>query len=131
MFEAELDERQALRLEAGLTVGTRCGAQASIQPVRPRVVRALDRLAVPRPVDELGATMTADVEEGAQILAVPHDENRHVADLRSELVAVLGDHPPCPTYCQADRKMRSCSRSTSGSVYQLHGRVVASLLLAH
>ena len=131
MFEAELDERQALRLEAGLTVGTRCGAQASIQPVRPRVVRALDR-PVPRPVDELGATMTADVEEGAQILAVPHDENRHVADLRSELVAVLGDHAPVPDVLPGRWKMPCSRRSTSGSVYQLHGRVCISVaLLAH
>ena len=40
--------------------------------------------------------MTADVEEGAQLLAVPHDENRHVAGLRRELVAVLGDHSLVP-----------------------------------
>ena len=36
--------------------------------------------------------MTADVEEGADLLAGPHDENRDVAGLRRELVAVLGDH---------------------------------------
>src|SRR5688500_7948958 len=34
--------------------------------------------------------------------------------------------PSCPTYCQAERKIRSCSRRrTSGSEYQLQGSVSA------
>ena len=54
-LEPERHERQAGAVEAGLAVGARRRRGAPVEPVRPRVVRALERLPAPLARDDLAS----------------------------------------------------------------------------
>ncbi len=87
--EAEL----ALR-EARLLVRARRGAQRAVEAVRPRVVRALERLALALALGDLEAAVAADVEKRAHlaVLRAGHDDRR-AAGLRREERARLRKLP--------------------------------------
>ncbi len=56
-----------LRLvEAGLALGARRGAERAVEAVRPRVVGALERLALPLALADERAAVAADVQERAE-----------------------------------------------------------------
>ena len=84
--DRERDEPERLEVETALHVRAGCGAQAPVELVRPRVVRALDRRAPALALDEQRAAVPADVEEGAEeaVLARASDQNGHVAAARRE-----------------------------------------------
>ena len=78
-LEAQRDEREPVRLEALLPLGARRGPERAVEPVRPRVVGALDRLSGPVALGEQRAAVATDVEEGANPLLGADDEHRDVA----------------------------------------------------
>ena len=59
-------ERQARGVEAGLALGPGRPTQRAVEVVRPRVVRALQRLAAAGALDDEMAAVPADVDEPAQ-----------------------------------------------------------------
>src|SRR5207248_5042681 len=65
----DLDRAQAelAGLEALLAVGSRGRAERAVEPVRPGVVRALQRLPRASLLDDHGAAVAADVQEGAYL----------------------------------------------------------------
>src|SRR5438445_6215502 len=63
--ELEGDEAEAL-LDPAFAVRARCGDQLSVEGVGPRVVGALERLALARALADNRATVAADVDEGSQ-----------------------------------------------------------------
>ena len=66
--ERERDERQLLVLEVELPVRSRRRAKLAVEPVRPRVVAALQRLAPAAPMGDDRAAMAADVQKRAQLI---------------------------------------------------------------
>ena len=75
-------EPELRRVEAGLAVGARRRAERAVEAVRPRVVRALERLAPPRAL-ATGAAVAADVQERAQLPSrVADDDDRDAAASR-------------------------------------------------
>src|SRR5262245_16659376 len=85
LLEAELGE-----VEARLAIGPRSGAQGAVEPVRPRVVRALERLARAGPARDDVAAMATDVEEGANVsLARACNNYGNLAGDGGEVGAVL------------------------------------------
>src|SRR5581483_7500087 len=74
------DEAELRLREVRLLLAPRRGAEAAVEPVRPRVVRALQRLARPFSLGDDGAAMAADVEERAEdAVAVARDDDRRAA----------------------------------------------------
>src|SRR6476619_317015 len=61
------NEGELRLVEAGLALGARRAAQRTVEVVRPRVVVALDRAALAAVLGEHRATITANVEERAQL----------------------------------------------------------------
>ena len=89
----DLDRAQAesVAREVRLALGPRRGAERAVEPVRPRVVGALERLAPPGPADDRVAAVPADVDEGVQVaVAAAGDDDRDVAGGRGEVRAALG-----------------------------------------
>ena len=89
------DEAEAFPVEAGLAVRPRRTSQRAVEVVRPRVVRALQRLALARAVAEEGAAMPADVDERAQLtVTVADEDDGHIAgaarDERARLAQLAG-----------------------------------------
>ena len=107
--------------EVRLLVRSRRRAQRAVEPVRPGVVRALQRLARPLAARDREAAVAAHVEKRAQLAVRVRVTTIGVRPARAvKNVPGSGSCPRCPTYCQAVRKIRSCSRRRiSGSVYQL------------
>ncbi len=66
-IDLDLHQAELGRLEAGLAVRPRRRAQRPVEVVRPRVVRALQRRARPRPRGNDVTPVPADVEEGAEL----------------------------------------------------------------
>ena len=74
---------ELLLRDPALPVPTRRRDEAAVEPVRPGVVRALQRLAPPGALAHDRAAVSADVEERAElVLLVAHDDDRNVADPR-------------------------------------------------
>src|SRR4029450_7723401 len=69
------------------------GAERAVEPIRPRVVRALNRLPAALSLDEERSAVAADVEERAWPLLVPDDEHRHLAGPGCKPVADVVDAP--------------------------------------
>src|SRR4029453_9326478 len=90
-LEPERDEAEAF-VEATLALRPRRGEQPSVEPVRPGVVRALERLALARAFADDGPAVAADVEESAQRpLVVADEQHRDVAGASGVERARLGD----------------------------------------
>jgi hypothetical protein len=92
-LEAKRNERDALLVEVRLALRARSGAERAVEPVRPRVVRALHRLPGVLALDEERSAVAADVEERARPALVPQDEHRHLAGPGGEPVADVLDAP--------------------------------------
>src|SRR5207342_3115683 len=97
-------EREARGVESGLTLRAGRSPQRSVQVVRPRVVRALERLAAAGALDDEVPAMAADVDQPAKRSILPaYDGDRNVPDLRREVRPGLGDPVrrsrvrPCPS----------------------------------
>ena len=91
------DEAERLPVEAGLAVAARCRAQRPVEVVRPRVVRALQRLAPAGAVAEQVAAMPADVDERAQrVVAAADEDDRDVAGPGRDERPRLGQLPGVP-----------------------------------
>ena len=85
-------EREARGVEARLTLRAGRSPQGSVQVVRPRVVRALERLAAPGPLDDEVSSVAADVDQPAKrSVRAADDGDRDVPDLRREVRPGLGD----------------------------------------
>src|SRR5258705_1010780 len=89
--DADGQEGEARAIESWLVVGARRRAQTSVEAVRPRVIRALQHLAVAGSAHDLVAPMPADIDEAAQAVLVADDHDRHIAHCRGEVVADPGD----------------------------------------
>ena len=86
------DEAERLAVEARLAVGARRVAEGAVQAVRPRVVRALDRLAARVPVAERVAPVPADVHEPAEdVVAGAREHDGQRAGERGGQLAGLRD----------------------------------------
>ena len=98
------DERQRLGVEGVLALGPRRVPQRPVEVVRPRVVRALDRLALRVRLAEHVASVPADVHERAELaVAAADDEDRQ----RSR---------PRPASCSpARRRGRLASRTATSA----------------
>ena len=84
-------ERQPVRAEPGLALRPRRLAQRPVEVVRPRVVRALQRLAAARSLDDEVAAVPADVDEPAEhSVRSPDDRDGDVPDVRGEVRPRLG-----------------------------------------
>ena len=84
-------ESQCLALEPRLALRARCGAKRAVEVVRPRVVGALDRLALAVALAQDEAAVPADVDEPAQLPIAPADEDdRCLTHDRGGEVARLG-----------------------------------------
>ena len=84
------EERVIVRVEPRLALGARRPEEAAVQPIRPRVVGALQCLPVPRALHDDVAAVAADVDEAVEIaVLVPDKDDRDVAGLRGEVVAGL------------------------------------------
>ena len=84
------EERVVVGVEAGLALGARRLEQAAVEPVRPRVVGTLQRLAVPGALHDDVAAMAADVDEALELaLLVPDEDDRDGPGLGGEVVAGL------------------------------------------
>ena len=82
-LEAQLHEAELLLVDPALLVPARRRDEAAVEAVRPRVVRALQRLAPARALADDRAAVAADVEERAErVLLVAHEDDRNVADGR-------------------------------------------------
>ncbi len=83
---------EALLVEVGLALRARRLAEGAVEVVRPRVVRALERLAVPVALRDQVPAVAADVDEAAQdALVVADDHDRDLAREAREEVAGLRD----------------------------------------
>ena len=90
-LEAERNEPELVLVDPALLVPARRGDEAAVEPVRPRVVRALERLAPARALAHERAAVAADVEERTQrVLLVAHEDDRNVPDGRGRERAGLG-----------------------------------------
>ena len=85
-------EAERRQVEARLAVGARRAAQRAVQPVRPGVVGALDRLAPGVAVAERMASVPADVDEPAQlaVAGTREDDGERAGQGRGQL-AGLGE----------------------------------------
>ena len=74
------------------------------------------------------AAVSADVDEAAQdAVPVARDDDRRAGRPSVAKYPGSASWPVCPTYCHAERKIRSRSRPRiSGSVYQLYGSVFST-----
>ena len=78
--DRQWQQSHSLRLETRLAVGSRRRAQHPVEVVRPRVVRALQRLATALAFADERASVAAHVEERAELAVVAaHDEHGDVA----------------------------------------------------
>ena len=112
---------------SGSSLRPRRRAQAAVEPVRPRVVRALQRAALARAARDDRAAVPAHVGERAQhVVAVAREHDGQPGDVRRRVAspgAVSSSRRPA--YCHARRKIRSRSRrAISGSSYQDQGIVL-------
>jgi hypothetical protein len=83
--DADLDEVELVGVEARLPVRARRRTQATVETVRPGVVRALERLALSGSVRHDVPAVTADVEEGAELpVTRAGDDDRDLAGRRGE-----------------------------------------------
>src|SRR6185503_16988174 len=60
-------EPERVEVEAGLAVGARRGPEGTVEPIGPRVVRALQRLAAALTACQDMPAVAADVQEGAEL----------------------------------------------------------------
>ena len=118
-------EAELRRVEAGLALGARRRAQRAVEVVRPGVVRALERLALPSPSTSseprwrqtLRNARSSPSRSRTSTIGTPPASQATYAPASATA-------PVWPTYCHARRKIRSCSsRSTAGSEYQSNGIV--------
>ena len=80
--------REAFLVEVGLAFGARRLPERAVEVVRPRVIRALERLAVAVALRDQVPPMAADVDEPAQdALPVAHDHDRNLPREAREVVA--------------------------------------------
>ena len=95
--DLDRDERDLLRVEAGLPVGARSGPQAPVEAVRPPVVAALERAAAPFPLRHHEAAVAADVDERPELaVAVVGDDDRDEPGPAREVAAGRVDLPRVP-----------------------------------
>ena len=96
-LDAHGDEAEVLLGEALGVLHLGRGAQAAVEPVRPAVVAALERLAVALRERDLARAMPADVVEGAQLaVEAVRDDDRLVEDRdRDEVADALELIGPC------------------------------------
>ena len=112
---AERDEAEAVAVEAVLALGPRRAVQRAVEPVRPRVVRTADRVAVSLLLDEDRAAVAADVRECTELPVVVQDDDRgQVPTSAGNHEPGPGRRPAWPTYCHVRRKISSCSRRDLG-----------------
>ena len=82
-------EPELLARKAGLFVRPRRAAECAVEPVRPRVVRALERLAGLLSLGDGEAAVAADVDEAAQhAVEVARDDDRRPAHLGREVAGL-------------------------------------------
>jgi hypothetical protein len=85
------NESKIVRVELGLAVGARRGAQPAVETVRPCVVRALQRLAAPFALRDGEAAMSTYVEKRAELAVTRvRDDYRNLPRPRREVRARLG-----------------------------------------
>ena len=90
--DARRNERELLLLEARLAVRARRRAERAVEPIRPRVVVALDRLAAAAALGQDRPPVAADVQEGAELaFGGAGDEQRDAAGVGRQVRAGLGD----------------------------------------
>ncbi len=83
--DTQRDEAELLLVHAALLVPARGGDEAAVEAVRPRVVRALERLASPGAFADDRPAVPADVQERAQlVLTIADEDDGHVGDGGSE-----------------------------------------------
>ena len=108
--ELQLHEAELLLLDPTLLVAARSGDEPPVEPVRPRVVGALQRLAAPLALADDRAAVPADVEEGAERVLRSRTSTTGTSATRVATNEPGSDTSPvCPTYCHERRKMRSRS----------------------
>ena len=114
------DERQRLAVEGSLALGPGRVPQRAVEVVCPRVVRALDRLALRVRLAEHMASVPADVHERAELaVAAADDEDGSEPAHAGVMLPGSATRSARVAYCHERAKMRSCStRSTAGSAYQ-------------
>src|SRR4051794_31780402 len=84
--DRDRNEAELVLREVRLLLAARRLAEAAVEPVRPGVVRALQRLAVRLPLGEREAAVAADVDEATQhAVAVLRDDDRCAAYMRGEV----------------------------------------------
>ena len=126
-------EAERRQVEARLAVGARRAAQRAVQPVRPGVVGALDRLAPGVAVAERMAAVPADVDEPAQLAVAgtrEDDGERAGQGRRSAGRARRAGRGARRTASCARRSAPARARSTAGSAYQSYGSVRAPAIVA-
>ncbi len=85
-------QRETRWIESRLSIRPRSGAQRPVEVVRPRVVRALQRLPATAALDHEVPAVPADVDEATQHpVRAPHDDDWHLAGLAGEELAGLHD----------------------------------------
>ena len=88
--DGDAAEAELARREVGELLRARRAPERAVEPVRPRVVGALDRLALARPLGDREAAVPADVQEGAQLaVARARDDDRRAARARRRVRAGL------------------------------------------
>ena len=93
------------RVEVRLSLRARCVPKAAVQVIRPRVVGALKRLALPSPARNLSGAVPAYVHEPTDLVVVPaHDDHGHEAGVAGEVLARLGDPVRDPRVLPRARK---------------------------
>ena len=121
-------EREARRVEARLALRAGRAPERSVEVVRPRVVRALERLATARALDDEVAAVPADVDEPAEHAvrsrARPRRERGRCA--RRSTSPAPPPTPPARVRPGAAKIRSRSSAWTSGSAYQLAGSVQPS-----
>ena len=90
-LEAEGNEPELVLVDPALLVPARRSDEATVEPVRPRVVRTLERLTPARALAYERTAVAADVQERTQrVLLVAHEDDRNVPDGRGSERAGLG-----------------------------------------
>ena len=91
-LDGELEQADPVLVEAGLPVCTRRRPQFSVEVVCPRVIVALQGLPPAATLEENRPAVAADVEERAQLLVPPADDDHgDFADAAREELPRLGD----------------------------------------
>ena len=126
--DGDAAEAELARREVGELLRARRAPKRAVEPVRPRVVGALDRLALARALCDREAAVPADVEEGAELaIACACDDDRRAAGARGRVRAGLRQLAEMPRVLprSAEDALLLAPR-ISGSLYQLYGSVFST-----